>query len=165
MGYFIDKNDSRLGARINLFIMIVTVLVTFFIIHWTEFSFAIYVMGGLWGLQDGAMNVHIMQALGFEFQVYKNGEPFGVFNIVQGSAAFIIGIIQGRLDTNKGQVLEFYIIFIGIFGLIACFTAIIFPYKYIKKQESKKKKKKKKFMTRDEYLHGQKFEYADETAS
>lgn len=152
MGFYIDRNDSRSAAGVNLLIMIATITITLLTIYLGRVDFLMYFMGGFWGLQDGAMNVHVMQALGFEFDQHVNGEPFGVFNLVQGIAAFIVGMIQGQLKTGNGDDLQFYFVFIGLFGIISCVLARSFPYKYIKKNS--KKSKKRKMLTRNEFLRG-----------
>ena len=67
MGYYIDKNNSSKASRVNFLIMIATIVITLITVNKKQVNFLMYFMGGFWGLQDGAMNVYIMQTLGFEF--------------------------------------------------------------------------------------------------
>lgn len=79
------------------------------------------------------MNVHLMQTLGFDFEESTSGgEPFGVFNLVQGVSAFVAGFIQDSIDVTSGQSLIIYIIVVGILGSISCIIGYFFPYAHDK---------------------------------
>lgn len=94
IGIYIDKYDSKKAAKLNILIMIVTILATFLTIHNHKSSYQMYAMGGLWGFLDGTINVHLMQVLGFEFEKYQFGEPYCVFFLVQGIATISCRLIQ-----------------------------------------------------------------------
>ena len=82
LGVIIDKIGSKYTCIINIVIVAVQGLVTILSINSAEFTALSYFMTFLWGFQDGALNIHTFQILGFEFETQS--EPFGVFNLVQG---------------------------------------------------------------------------------
>jgi hypothetical protein len=60
-------------------IIILMIVVTLGYIIIMDFGWLAYVMTLLWGLQDGALNAHTFQMLGFEFD--NPDEAFAVFNL------------------------------------------------------------------------------------
>lgn len=111
-----------------MLIMIVMFSVTIVSIYMERFNWLSFVMSFLWGFQDGGMNVHTMQTLGFEFGE-NNGEPFGVMQLVQGIATCSFGLIQGTIDVTSQKDLVIYLSCCCAIGIMACVLAYIFPYK------------------------------------
>ena len=91
MGWFIDKFNPKRATILNMIIIIVMTGVSLFSISLARFNYLTYTMTFLWGVQDGAVNIHTLQTLGSEFE--SHGEPFGVFNLMQGISVFIFQII------------------------------------------------------------------------
>ena len=82
LGVIIDKIGSKYTCIINIMIVGVQGLVTILSINSADYNALSFLMTFLWGFQDGALNIHTFQILGFEFETQS--EPFGVFNLVQG---------------------------------------------------------------------------------
>jgi hypothetical protein len=49
-------------------------------------------MAFLWGVEDGSVNTHCLEMLGFEFD--DNTEPFSIFSMFEAVAVFVFQIIQ-----------------------------------------------------------------------
>lgn len=87
MGWFIDTFNPKRGAVMNMGIIIVMTLITLISISIEKFNWLSFVMSFFWGIQDGMVNIHTLQTLGFEFT--SHSEPFGVFNLFNGLSVFI----------------------------------------------------------------------------
>lgn len=48
-------------------------------------------MAFLWGVEDGAVNTHCLEMLGFEFE--DNTIPFSIFSMFEALAVFVFQII------------------------------------------------------------------------
>ena len=85
-GFVLDKIGSQKGALVNAGLMILCIGVTLLSIEDMKYNFLTFVMCFLWGIEDGALNIHTYHVLGTEFK--SKSEPFSVFNLVQGLAVF-----------------------------------------------------------------------------
>lgn len=86
-GLIIDWMGSMKTTLINILIVIITGLITVYNLYKLEMTTWTYVMTFAWGFSDGAINCHINQILGFEFE--SQSEPFCVFNFLQGIGVFM----------------------------------------------------------------------------
>ena len=80
----------------------------------------------IWGYLDGAINIHTLQILGFEF-TDKSG-PFAVYNLVNGIWVFCMDLIQGQIDENDADQIKWYTIAVGTFGVIGSLVTFFFPF-------------------------------------
>ena len=91
-------------------------------------------MAFLWGLEDGSVNTHCLEMLGFEFE--DNTEPFSIFSMFEAFAVFFFQILQSFVDPgNKSttdQIAENYFIYVaitGILGAFMCGTTYFFDFR------------------------------------
>ena len=92
-----------------------------------------YLMCFLWGYQDGSINIHIFQILGFEFK--NQIEPFSVFNLVQGFSIFVGEFAQSFLDIDQSKGIIMYSYICLAFGIISCSITYFFPYNPMSRRE------------------------------
>lgn len=69
-----------------LFVFIATILTIAFL-YWEEYNWFTFVMAFAWGLEDGSVNTHALEMLGFEFD--DNTDPFAIFSMFEAFAVFI----------------------------------------------------------------------------
>ena len=67
MGRIIDYTSSRKAIVVNMLIMVVTAIVSIYNIDNGYFGTISHLTAFVWGLQDGIVNTHIFQILGYEF--------------------------------------------------------------------------------------------------
>jgi hypothetical protein len=89
-------------------------------------------MAFLWGVEDGAVNTHCLEMLGFEFD--DNTEPFSIFSMFEAVAVFVFQIIQSWVDgdPDKSVKQRNYMIYIGITGFLGalmCGCTYFFDFK------------------------------------
>lgn len=101
-------------------------IITVFSILSEHYGWLTFVMCFIWGIQDGAVNIHTFQILGFEF--VSKSEPFSVFNLVQGIAVFGVEGIQGSIDSDDKHQQMLYTIVCGGFGMVACGITYFMPF-------------------------------------
>jgi len=77
----VDKVSSRAGVITNLLIIVVMGGVSLWTIAINTYGFTTYAFTFMWGMQDGALNTHTYQMLGFEFE--SSSHPFSIYCIVQ----------------------------------------------------------------------------------
>jgi len=77
MGFVIDKWGSKAGSIKNLIIIITMAAICQTSISILEYNWTSYAMCFVWGYLDGALNIHTLQILGFEF--VSKSEPFGLW--------------------------------------------------------------------------------------
>ena len=87
MGRIIDKYGSKRACFMNVFAMMLVMTSSIFTVKNLTFNWLSYVTCGLWGFQDGVVNTHTFNMLGFEFE--SQNEPFAIFCLVQGVSVFI----------------------------------------------------------------------------
>lgn len=91
----------------------------------------------MWGLQDGFVNTHTFQILGFEFDDYT--APFAIYQMVQSLTAFICMIVLSNYnrkdcDCEDGKYYEFQLYYtnaMGIIGLLGLFMCFFFDFKKV----------------------------------
>jgi predicted MFS family arabinose efflux permease len=86
IGQVVDRFDSKKAVLANVSIIVVMTLVTLWFIFADKFNWLAFAMCLLWGVQDGALNTHCFEVLGFQFD--SNSEPYSVFNMVQAISVF-----------------------------------------------------------------------------
>lgn len=67
MGKIIDLTSSKKACFVNVLFMGLTLAVSIINIKMLEYGWISYVTCLLWGMQDGVVNTHCFQMLGFEF--------------------------------------------------------------------------------------------------
>ena len=78
MGKVVDKISSRAGVILNVLLIIVACLLAIWQIQRNQFDTVSYLFTFAWGFQDGAVNTHSFQMMGFEFNT--SSDPFALFN-------------------------------------------------------------------------------------
>ena len=87
-------------------------------------------MSFLWGVQDGSVNTHCLEMLGFEFD--DNTEPFSIFSMFEAVAVFIFQLVQAGVDSdsaNKRYDYGTYIGITGVLGTLMCGCTYYFDFK------------------------------------
>lgn len=126
-GQIIDKIGSRQACHLNMAMIGVQGIVTILAIQSTGFSSLSILLCFLWGLQDGGVNIHCLQILGFEFE--SHSEPFGVFNIMNGVGVAIFQAIQAFINLEDKNQLIFYTTFISLFGMTCTLGTFYMDFK------------------------------------
>ena len=86
----------------------------------------------MWGFQDGIVNIHTFQILGFEFT--NSSDPFSVFNLVRAIAVLLFEIIQADFDekdsdwTYKSQLI-IYTLIVGVLGFCCLLSSYFLDFK------------------------------------
>eukprot|EP00347_Sterkiella_histriomuscorum_P021544 403333605 len=125
IGQIVDRMNSTIASFFNvLFIAITTVLTIIFLIY-QEYNWFTFVMAFMWGLEDGSVNTHALEMLGFEFD--DNTDPFAIFSMFEAFAVFIFQIIQSRLDDRNKFFI--YIGVVGGLGCLMCGSTYFFDFK------------------------------------
>ena len=127
MGWFIERFNAKMACVVNVIVVVVMILFTLITIWTRKFGFFTYLTGFLWGIQDGCVNIHTLQTLGFEFGD-MHSEPFGVFNLIQGISVFLFQLLQSQIDDKNGNELLLYTLLCGVIGIGSCWMAYYFPY-------------------------------------
>jgi hypothetical protein len=83
----VDRKSSRLASLVNAGLVLLTTLVTLVYLSDPAFTWYIFFVSFLWGVQDGSVNTHCLEMLGFEFD--DNTEPFSIFSMFEAVAVFI----------------------------------------------------------------------------
>ena len=63
-----------------------TVIFTIIYLSRPEYNWLVFFMAFLWGFQDGSVNTHCLEILGFEFD--EQIEPFSIFMLINCIAVF-----------------------------------------------------------------------------
>ena len=82
-------------------------------------------MAFMWGVEDGSVNTHALEMLGFEFD--DNTDPFAIFSMFEAFAVFIFQLIQSRVDDTDKYII--YIAVCGGIGSIMCGITYFFNFK------------------------------------
>lgn len=69
--------------------------------------------------------------LGFEFGA--RGDPYAVFNVMQGLSVFVFDLIQGRIDVKRKEPILVYTAIMGVFSLICNAATLTFKFREDKK--------------------------------
>ena len=141
MGKIIDhSNNSRKPIFIN--ILVQAALITANIVNIREGNFGVlsYVLCFLWGLQDGIVNTHCFQMLGYEFDTY--GDQYSVFQFVQGISVSIFQFTESELDIDSddsNRSILNYTYFISVFGLVCIAYTFTFDFKKVVRKPEEEK--------------------------
>ncbi|CDW80279.1 major facilitator superfamily protein [Stylonychia lemnae] len=129
IGLVVDKVNSKVACIVNLVIMIVMFAFTFGFLVDYRYTWLTFVMTFLWGLQDSAVNTHVFEMLGFEFD--NNDDAFAIYSLIQSLASFIFQFSQSLVDTH-----EKYYIYTGVLafiGVICIGITYFFDFKHLQK--------------------------------
>ena len=58
-----------------------------YLISWREYTWFVFLVAFMWGFEDGSVNTHCLEMLGFEFN--DNTAPFSIFSMFEAFAVFI----------------------------------------------------------------------------
>ena len=83
-------------------------------------------MAFMWGVEDGAVNTHCLEMLGFEFD--DNTLPFSIFSMFEAVAVFIFQIIQSFVDDNPRSY-GTYVLATGLLGAVMCGMTFFFDFR------------------------------------
>ena len=83
-------------------------------------------MAFLWGVQDGSVNTHSLEMLGFEFGESGSTVPFSIFSMFEAVAVFAFQIIQSGVDEGNYSL---YIGVIGLLGTLMCSATYFFDFR------------------------------------
>ena len=126
----VDRKSSKLASLVNAGLVLLTALVTLGYLSNPAFTWYIFFMSFLWGVQDGSVNTHCLEMLGFEFD--DNTEPFSIFSMFEAVAVFIFQLVQAGVDSdpaNKRYDYGTYIGITGVLGTLMCGCTYYFDFK------------------------------------
>jgi len=123
-GQVVDKVGNRTPVIIIVVSLMVTIAVTLFYIKKMEFGWLAYVMTGLWGFQDGALNTHTYQMLGFEFE--DSATAFAMFNLIQAVGCVTFQLLESIIEERSYLV---YTCVIGIIGVLFSGLTYFFDFR------------------------------------
>ena len=112
-----------------------------------EFSGLTFFTIFLWGIEEGTINTHTLNILGFEFPT--SSDPFAVLSFIQGVGVFVFSGIQALINDDDDSVFisnaKTYTLVIGIFGILCLLALYRFKFnstemKKILKQKINEKK-------------------------
>lgn len=127
MGKLIDITSSKQACIYNVFVMLLVTAASIFNLQRLEFSWLSCLTLFIWGFQDGMVNTHSFQMLGFEFETQS--DPFAIFTLVQGIAVFIFQNIQGQLNTEDPEQLKLYTYVNNSLGIVCLFSCYFFDFR------------------------------------
>ena len=118
--------------------MAVMMAITLLFIGYYEYSALVFIMTFLWGFQDGAVNTHCFEMLGFEFE--NNYEPYSIFNLLQALGAAFFLLLEALIDTREKYFI--YTSSLCVLGLLSCGMTYFFKFKnHTSPREQRKKMK------------------------
>ena len=84
-----------------------------------------FVMCFLWGLQDSAVNTHVFEMLGFEFN--HSDDAFAIYSLIQSIMSFIFQFCEAWVLTQE----QFWIYtgIIGALGFLSLGCTYFFDFK------------------------------------
>eukprot|EP00347_Sterkiella_histriomuscorum_P015929 403355148 len=127
MGFLVDKFGSKKSVLFNISLIVLMVIFTFvYLINFTFNWPLALIMCFLWGLQDGAINTHCMEMLGFEFE-NNSAEAFAVFAMFQGIICFVVQLVQCEVVDRQGFLI--YTAAIAIIGVVSTGLTWFFEFK------------------------------------
>ena len=132
IGQVVDRKNSKIASIYNLGFVAFTTILTLLYLSIREYNWFVFLMAFMWGLEDGAVNTHCLEMLGFEFE--DNTLPFSIFSLFEAVAVFIFQIIQSFVDQNpdldiKKRNYMIYIGITGLFGAAMCGCTYFFDFK------------------------------------
>jgi len=87
IGQVVDRRGSKSASIVNMGLVFMTVILTVFYLQDPEYSVLVFFMAFMWGVEDGAVNTHCLEMLGFEFD--DNTLPFSIFSMFEALAVFV----------------------------------------------------------------------------
>mmetsp|Transcript_20383 Transcript_20383/g.31114 ORF Transcript_20383/g.31114 Transcript_20383/m.31114 type:complete len:169 (+) Transcript_20383:1061-1567(+) len=125
-GFIIDIVGSRRTTWFNALICLAMTAVTIWSLDRLTYDWVTKLMCFLWGFQDGALNIHCFQILGFQF--VSQSEPFGVHNALNGLGVFLLEFVQQGLDLSSPASLKVYTYAMGFLAISSVVITFWFPY-------------------------------------
>ena len=126
IGQVADRRGSKPASLVNMALVFMTVILTVFYLQDPEYSVLVFVMAFMWGVEDGAVNTHCLEMLGFEFD--DNTLPFSIFSMFEAVAVFIFQIIQSFVEDNPRSY-GTYVLATGLLGAVMCGMTLFFDFR------------------------------------
>jgi MFS family permease len=123
IGQVVDRRGSKLASLVNMGLVAFTVLLTLFYLSYLRYNLLVFLMAFMWGVEDGAVNTHCLEMLGFEFD--DNTVPFSIFSMFEAVAVFVFQILQSFVGDSYG----WYIGLTGLSGALMCGTTYFFEFR------------------------------------
>ena len=111
IGQVVDRRGSKPACLVNVALMVIMFAITFTFLIVFEYSWLAYLMCFSWGVQDSAVNTHVFEMLGFEFD--DSSDAFAIYSLIQSVMSFIFQLAQAVVDTRTK-----YFIYTGVLALI-----------------------------------------------
>ena len=127
IGYFIDRIGNKKSVLINLVLILIMTGVTISFLYVMQYNALAFVMCFMWGFQDSAINTHLYESVGFEFD--DNYTPYAVCNIWNCLMCFAFQLIYSNIDTTKVEQFFPYTIATCVIGFLCCGTTYFFPFR------------------------------------
>ena len=105
--------------------MILMIGATFAFLGVYEYSWLAYLMTFTWGLQDSAVNTHVFEMLGFEFD--NNSDAFAIYSLVQSIMSFIFQLSQAAIDDRTKYFI--YTAVLGVLGIVSVGITYFFDFR------------------------------------
>jgi len=129
----IDKIGAKRTVFVNIFILLLVLAATEATLYINDYNWVTFLACFMWGYEDGMTNIFLFQILGNEFE--HGGDPFGVFNIIQGLSVFGLDLTAGKwIDITDRTELMWYAGGVLGFGIIANAVSYTFDFKREKKK-------------------------------
>ncbi|TNV71880.1 hypothetical protein FGO68_gene9607 [Halteria grandinella] len=126
IGQVVDRKGSKFASLVNMGYVLFTIALTLLYLNSPSYGFLVFFMAFMWGVEDGAVNTHCLEMLGFEFE--DNTEPFSIFSMFEAFAVFIFQILQSFVGDNAHSYGQ-YVGLTGILGGIMCGATYFFDFK------------------------------------
>jgi predicted MFS family arabinose efflux permease len=91
IGQIVDRKNSKVASLFNLGFVAFTTVLTIIYLSIRQYNLFVFFMAFMWGFEDGAVNTHCLEMLGFEFE--DNTIPFSIFSLFEAMAVFVFQII------------------------------------------------------------------------
>jgi predicted MFS family arabinose efflux permease len=126
IGQVVDRKGSKPAALVNMGLVFVTVLLTVIYLQDPEYNAFVFLMAFMWGVEDGSVNTHCLEMLGFEFE--DNTLPFSIFSMFEAIAVFIFQLIQSLVNDNAKSY-GTYVLTTGLLGGVMCGMTYFFSFR------------------------------------
>jgi MFS family permease len=132
IGQVVDRKNSKIASLYNLCFVAFTTILTLSYLSIRKYNWFVFFVSFMWGFEDGSVNTHCLEMLGFEFE--DNIIPFSIFSLFEALAVFLFQIIQSFVDHPSDPEIKKrnYMIYIGISGFLGammCGCTYFFDFK------------------------------------
>mmetsp|Transcript_17947 Transcript_17947/g.17138 ORF Transcript_17947/g.17138 Transcript_17947/m.17138 type:complete len:173 (+) Transcript_17947:111-629(+) len=125
IGQIVDRINSKAAIWVNLASMVVMTGFTLGFLADFSYGWLVFAMTFTWGFQDGCVNTHSFEMIGFEFQ--DSAESFSVFYLVESIGVVIFSVIDAFVTNRKAYMI--YSLGIGALGMGLCSLTLTFQFK------------------------------------